>query len=132
MRYRTGDGLWYRIALEERGGNGWVAASAVRPRFSVPAVHLMAGLYRYHAGRFADAAAEFQRFLDTPGLAESPANRAAVQQLLGASLLPAGETKPAWQAFTKAIETTPYDPEVYMVRSVACVGLAARRRPSTT
>jgi hypothetical protein len=123
MRYRSGDGLWYRIALDVRGGNGWVAASAVRPRFSVPAVHLMAGLYRYHAGRFADAAAEFQRFLDTPGVAESPANRAAAQQLLGASLLPAGETKPAWQAFTKAIETTPYDPEVYMVRSVACVGL---------
>jgi hypothetical protein len=123
MRYRSGDGLWYRIALDERGGNGWVAGFAVRPRFSLPAVHLVAGLYRYHAERFADAAAEFQRFLSTPGVAESPANRAAVQQLLGASLLPAGETKPAWQAFTKAIELTPYDPDVYMVRSVACVGL---------
>ena len=122
-RYRSGQGLWYRIALDEAGGNGWVAATAVRPRFSTPAVHLMAGLYRYHAGRFADAAAEFQRFLDAPGVAESPANRAAVQQLLGASLLPGRQTKPAWQAFTRAIELTPFDPDVYMVRSVACVGL---------
>jgi tetratricopeptide (TPR) repeat protein len=123
MRYRTGQGLWYRIALDERGGDRWVAGVVVRPRFSLPAVHLMAGFYRYYAERFPDAAAEFQRFLDTPGVAESPANRAAVQQLLGASLLPDGQTKPAWQAFTKAIELTPYDPDVYMVRSVACVGL---------
>jgi hypothetical protein len=125
MRYRSGDGLWYRIVVEEKkGADAWVAASSVRPRFSMPAVHLMAGLYRYHAGRLADAAAEFQRFLDSPGVAESAANRAAVLQLLGASLLPdPGQTKPAWQAFTKAIELTPYDPEVYMVRSVACVGL---------
>jgi hypothetical protein len=124
MRYRGGDGLWYRIAVDEAGGNAWVAASSVRPRFSMPAVHLVAGLYRYHAGRLADAAAEFQRFLDSPGVTESPVNRAAVQQLLGASLLPDSEkTTLAWQAFTKAIELTPYDPDVYMVRSVACVGL---------
>jgi hypothetical protein len=124
MRYRSGEGLWYRVALDGKTGDGWVAAPAVRPRFSLPAVHLMAGLYRYHAGRFGDAAAEFQRFLDTPGVSESPANRAAVQQLVGASLLPdRQQTKPAWQAFTKAIQLTPYDPDVYMVRSVACVGL---------
>jgi tetratricopeptide (TPR) repeat protein len=123
MRYRPGQGLWYRIALDEGGRDAWVAGFAVRPRFSLPAVHLMAGIYRYYAERFADAAAEFRQFLEAPGVTESPANRSAAQQLLGASLLPGGETKPAWQAFTKAIETTPYDPEVYMVRSVACVGL---------
>ena len=124
MRYRGGQGLWYRVALDDSGGNGWVVGTAVRPRFSIPAVHLMAGLYRYHAGRFADAAAEFQRFLDAPGVAESPVNRAAVEQLLGASLLPDRlQTKSAWQAFTNAIALTPYDPDVYMVRSVACVGL---------
>jgi hypothetical protein len=121
MRYRTGQGLWYRIALEE--GEAWVPGLAVHPRFLVPAVHLAAGLYRYYAERFPDAAAEFQQFLEAPGVTESPANLAAAQQLLGASLLPAGQTKPAWQAFTKAIELTPYDPDVYMVRSVACVGL---------
>lgn len=123
MRYRPGHGLWYRIALGEGGGYGWVAGSAVRPRFSLPAVHLVAGLYRYYAERFADAAAEFQQFLDTPAVTESPVNQSAAQQLLGASLLPAGQTAPAWQAFTKAIELTPFDPDVYMVRSVACVGL---------
>ena len=121
MRYRAAQGLWYRIALEP--GDGWVAGFAVRPRFSVPAVHLMAGLYRYYAERFKDAAAEFRQFLEAPGVTESAANRAAAQQLLGASLLPAGETKPAWAAFTTAIELTPFDPDVYMVRSVACVGL---------
>jgi hypothetical protein len=125
MRDPAGKGLWYRIALDEKkGSDAWVAASSVRPRFSMPAVHLLAGLYRYHAGRLADAAAEFQRFLDSPGVTESPANRAAVLDLLGASLLPDdARTKPAWQAFTTAIDLTPYDPEVYMVRSVACVGL---------
>jgi tetratricopeptide (TPR) repeat protein len=124
MRYRSGQGLWYRIALDGAGHDAWVAGSVVRPRFSMPVVHLMAGLYRYHAGRFADAAAEFKRFLDTPGVAESPVNRAAVEQLLGASLLSdRGQTTPAWQAFTRAIGLTPYDPDVYMVRSVACVGL---------
>ena len=125
MRYRAGQGLWYRIALD--AGNGWVpawvAAVAVRPRFSLPAVHLVAGLYRYYAERFLDAAAEFQQFLEAPRVTESAANRAAAHQLLGASLLPAGRTQPAWKAFTTAIDLTPYDPDVYMVRSVACVGL---------
>lgn len=55
---------------------------------------------------------EIRQFLDAPGV-----------RLLGASLLPAGQTQPAWEAFTKAIGLTPYDPDAYMVRSVACVGL---------
>jgi hypothetical protein len=124
MRDRS-DGLWYRIVVDEtKGADAWVAASSVRPRFSLPAVHLIAGLYRYDAGRLGDAAAEFQRFLDSPGVTESAANRAAVEQLLGASLLPdLSQTNLAWQAFTAAIDLTPYDPDVYMVRSVACVGL---------
>jgi hypothetical protein len=121
MRYRSGDGLWYRIALDEAGGTGWVAASAVRPRFSVPAVHLMAGLYRYHAGRFADAAAEFRRFLDTPGVAESPANRAAVQQLLGRPPALGRRSRPGRRSRRRS--SSRRSTRGLHGRSVACVGL---------
>src|SRR5262249_39307474 len=38
MRYRSGAGLSYEIAAG--GARGWVVATSVRPRFSLPMVHL--------------------------------------------------------------------------------------------
>ena len=126
MRYKPQQGLWYRIALEQ--GSAWVPAYQVRPRFSLPAVHLLAGFYRYYAERFADAAGEFESFLTGLPASESAANRATALQLLGASRLVSGDKSAAWKALTQSIETTPYDPDAYMTRSIACVGLG---RPDT-
>jgi len=126
MRYRPQQGLWYKIALEQ--GSGWLPGFQVRPRFSMPAVHLLAGFYRYYAGRFADAAGEFESFLTGVPASESAANRATALQLLGASRLVSGDRSAAWKALTQSIETTPYDPDAYMTRSIACVGMG---RPDT-
>ncbi len=121
MFYREGHGTWYQISLD--GQAGWVAESLVRPRFSFPAVHMLAGLYWYYAGSYGDAAEEFRQFLSSPGAAQSAANRSAASQLLGVSELLTGRDAAAWKALSQAVELTPYDPDAYMVRSVAGVGL---------
>ena len=120
MRYRQGKGLWYRVDID--GRPAWVAAFLVKPRFSVPAVHFLAGLYRYYAGRHKDAASEFQRFIDQSGESSNNANLATAHQLLGASLLLDNQTRRGYEAFSRAIQLTPYDPDAYLLRGVAAFG----------
>lgn len=126
MRYRQGKGLWYQIDID--GRPAWVAAFLVKPRFSVPAVHFLAGLYRYYAGRHKDAASEFQRFIDHSGESPNNANLATAHQLLGASLLLDNQTRRGYEAFSRAIQLTPYDPDAYLLRGVAAFG--TRRAPA--
>jgi SH3-like domain-containing protein len=56
-RYVDMSGMWYQISVGER--RGWVPATEVLTRYSLPIVHLVAGLYRYQLGRYGDAAREF-------------------------------------------------------------------------
>lgn len=120
MRYRQGKGLWYQIDID--GRPGWVAGFLVKPRFSVPAVHFLAGLYRYYAGRHADAASEFRRFIDHSGESANNVNLATAYQLLGASLLLDNQTDRGYEAFGRAVRLTPYDPDAYLLRAVAGFG----------
>ncbi|RPJ22219.1 MAG: hypothetical protein EHM26_01880, partial [Desulfobacteraceae bacterium] len=122
MRYRAGQGLWYRIDLGPK--ETWVTGSLVRPRFSIPAVHFLAGLYRYYATRYVDATAEFSQFIGSPGVQEDHLNLAAAFQLLGASrLVGAKDGRRAYEDFSQAVKLTPYDPEAYLLRSVTALGM---------
>ncbi len=125
MRYRPGKGLWYRLDID--GRPGWVAAFLVKPRFSVPAVHFLAGLYRYYAGRYDDAASEFQRFIADSGRSANNANLATAYQLLGASRLLSNPANAGYAAFSRAVELTPYDPDAYLLRGVAAFGTRQTR-----
>jgi len=120
MRYRPGHGLWYRFNVD--GTNVWVNGSQVRPRFSLPAVHFMAGLYRFQAKRFRDAAQEFSQFIRAPGLKEKNTNLATAYQFKGASEL-MGEISRDLQPFTQAVSLTPYDPAAYNLRGLASLGV---------
>jgi tetratricopeptide (TPR) repeat protein len=125
MRYRSGQGLWYRIDLGSK--ETWVAGSLVRPRFSIPAVHFLAGLYRYYANRYEDAAWEFLQFTRSPGVREDHLNLATAFQLLGACrLVGARDGSRAYEAyenFSQAVKLTPYDPEAYLLRSITALGM---------
>jgi len=131
MRYAGGSGLSYEIAVS--GARGWVLATAVRPRFSLPVVHLVAGLYRYQLGRYAEARGEFEQYLASPGVDTDNASLAMVYQLLGASQVVGKDalslrsaSAPPIEAFTRAIELTPYDPAAYNLRAVAVLALRGR------
>ncbi len=122
MRYRSGQGLWYRIDLDSK--ETWVAGYTVRPRFSIPAVHFLAGLYRYYAKRYEDAATEFLQFIQSPGVREDNLNLATAFQLLGASrLVGVGDHSRAYGDFSQAVNLTPYDPEAYLLRSITALGM---------
>jgi len=122
QRYVPGRGNWYRLDLG--GRTGWVAGWLVTPRFSLPAVHFMAGLYRYQRRNFGEAAKAFEAFLREVGEAESSANRSSAQQLLGASLLnERGQgSEEALRAMNRAVELTPYDPAAYNLRALTRLG----------
>lgn len=119
MRYRPGHGLWYRLNVD--GTNVWVSGSQVRPRFSLPAVHFMAGLYRFQAKRFREAAQEFSQFINAPGLKERNTNLATAYQFRGASEMMGERGGTDLQPFTRAISLTPYDPAAYNLRALASV-----------
>ncbi len=126
MRYREGHGLWYRVQLDDLAG--WVEAFRVRARYSLPAVHFLAGLYRYYGKRYDDAAREFEQFIATPGGVPSHVNLAAAHQLLGACrVLGGGSGQQAFEPFSRAVELTPFDPSAYLLRSFA--GLSVLRSP---
>jgi len=122
MRYREGSGTWYRI--ERNGVSGWVASWVVRPRYSIPAVLFMAGLYRYQSGNYPEAVRSFERFLKSTGTWESNVNLAAAHQMLGAAQLADRrfEDKGSFDArtylapFDKAVALTPHDPAAYRLR----------------
>ncbi|USG62426.1 SH3 domain-containing protein [Sneathiella marina] len=124
MTYREGQGLWYEVDLE--GEPVWIYAALTRPRYSLPAVHFLAGLYRYYASRFKDASSEFTQFL-TSGVEGRNVNLAAGYQLLGASQVMG---KQAYELdenivniFSKAVELTPYDPAAYNLRALANIAV---------
>jgi tetratricopeptide (TPR) repeat protein len=125
MRYRRGHGLWYRIDIGE-GRPTWVAAWLVRPRFALPMVHFLAGLYRYYGERPADAVEAFRDFIAASGDRESHVVRASAWQALGACRMrdgqSAGAARSALADFERAIELTPFDPNAYLLRAVAALG----------
>ena len=121
MRYSSQHGLWYQISFD--GDPVWVAGFLVRPRFSLPAVHFMAGLYRFRAQNFDDALREFQMFATFQKVEETNTSLATAYQLIGASSLMSKNIPPSFglQAFSKAIELTPYDPSAYNLRAISKV-----------
>lgn len=121
MRYRTGKGLWYRINTGDQ--ETWIAAFLVKPQFSVPIVHFLAGLYRYYGQRPKDCVDEFGQFLRESTANEDHINIAAANQLLGTCRLLNRESPDlGYAAFSKAISYTPYDPNAYLLRSVVSLG----------
>ncbi len=107
---------WYFIEVE--GKRGWVRADIPSNRSYVfPAVHLIAGLYRYNAGQYSTAREEFATFLSyVPE--EDNVTRASVLKLLAASELAGTESNEfgmirANKILEQALEYTPYDASVY-------------------
>lgn len=124
MRYVDRRGLWY--SFDYRGQPVWIYATLVKPRYSLPAVHFLAGLYRYYAGRFNNAATEFEQFVSHQD-DRINVNLATGYQLLGASTvmgksLALSRVK-GIAAFNKAVSLTPYDPTAYNLRALANVAL---------
>lgn len=117
MRYRQGKGLWYGIKFN--GKKVWIWGGLARARFSLPAVHFLAGMYRFYGERFGNADAEFAQFISAPGVKASNVNLATAYQLQGASQLSKRNVREIPEAFTKAIKLTPYDPSAYLLRAVA-------------
>ncbi len=121
MRYSAPHGLWYQISYD--GTPVWIAGYLVQPRFSFPAVHFMAGLYRFRAKKFDDALREFEMFATFPKVEETNTSLATAYQLLGTSSLMSKNITPLGsQAFSKAIKLTPYDPAAYNLRAISRVG----------
>ena len=129
MRYVEKKGLWYQLEVD--GVNGWVPASLVRARFSLPVVHFVAGLYRYQFRRYEDARREFAQYVSAPDAGDDNPSFATAYQLLGASTLLTKSTvfeadPAALDLFSKAVAATPYDPTAYSLRALS--SLALRRQ----
>ena len=125
VRERGVEQLWYKIKV--LGDSGWVQAVDVEPRFSLPVVHFVAGLYRYQLGRYKEARTEFSQFLESPGVESDNVSLAAAYQLLAASSLMVPDTHQrhleALKLFSKAIDATPYDPAAYNLRALSTLAL---------
>lgn len=128
MRYVRGKGLWYRTTV--RSTTGWIPATQARPRFSLPVVHFLAGLYRFQAKRFADATREFSQFVRMADAEMENATLATAHQLLGASALMGksafGADPRALAPFDEAVRLTPYDPAAYNVRALVTLAVAGQ------
>jgi hypothetical protein len=97
----------------------------VRPRFAIPAVHFIAGLYRFYGKRYSEAVKEFEQFVSAPDVNEDNVNLASAYQLIGASRMSIGETaitREPIKSFTQAIHNTPYDSSAYLLRAVSSLG----------
>ncbi|WP_449243882.1 SH3 domain-containing protein [Desulfobacca acetoxidans] len=115
MRYRRG--LWYKIDLGDT--QGWVAGHLVDPKFSLPAVHFMAGLYRYRAGNYRAAIKEFTSFREESYTLGDRANLATSMQFKGAAQLFLKDASGALDSFSYAVELTPFDPAAYNLEALA-------------
>jgi len=115
---------WYRISAG--GREGWVAGRLVERRsYTFPAVHLVAGLYRYARGQFPLAAAELEAFL-ADARDEDNVTQSVARQFLAASRV-AGRAGPAALAaalrdLDEAVELTPFDPAAYAMRALVNLG----------
>ena len=126
MRYVAKKGLWYELQVGD--GRGWVPATAVRARFSLPVVHFVAGLYRYQFKRYEDARREFSQYVTASDSRTDNASLATAYQLLGASTLMTKETvfqadPAALNHFSRAVEATPYDPAAYSLRALSTLAV---------
>ena len=116
---------WYFIEVGSR--RGWVAGRLVNRRsYTFPAVHLIAGLFRYGRGQFSRAEDELQAFLSqSPD--EDNVTRAVVLQFLAASRVAGHEpgsskTLLALDDLARAAVLTPFDTRVYSLRAVVQAG----------
>ena len=116
---------WYQISA---GGQvGWVAGRLVERRnYHFPAVHLIAGLYRYARGDFSGAERELEIFLNDNEDTDN-VTRAIVHQFLAASRVAmrrgtSGQLKVAIEDLDEAVRLTPYDPGPYRLRAVVRLG----------
>jgi tetratricopeptide (TPR) repeat protein len=122
MRYREKQGLWYRVDLGS-SRETWIAAWLVEPHFSLPAIDFIAGLYRYYGERYEQATDAFTRFISRSDSEADNVNQAAAYQLRGASrMLSKAAAVDGYKDFSRAIELTPYNPNAYLLRSVAGLG----------
>ncbi len=120
-------GVWYRI--KAGGVEGWVEGWRVTPRFSLPAVHFLAGLFRYFAQKYDIAEQEFSQFIERAG--ENTRNRvmATAYQLRAASrLLKAPHAFSADKAavladLELASRLTPYDVSSYNLQALTQLGV---------
>ena len=121
QQYTPGTGLWYQIALN--GQPVWVASFLTEPVFSLPVVHFIAGLYRYHGGRYKDAVREFQRFIDFPGIEQDNVNLSTAYQYQAlAKLLDGASTQSTVATLNKAMMQTPYDSTPYQIQALSYMG----------
>jgi tetratricopeptide (TPR) repeat protein len=115
---------WYLISVG--GAEGWIAGRLVdRRSYFFPAVHLIAGLYRYGRGDYDQAAKEFDSFLAV-STEEDNVTRAVAEQFLAASRV-AGrqgseQGKEALAHLDNAVALTPFDPAAYTLRAVMRLG----------
>jgi tetratricopeptide (TPR) repeat protein len=116
---------WYRIAAG--GSEGWVAGRLVERRsYLFPVVHLIAGLFRYARGDFAQAVRELEAFL-ADAEAEDNVTRAVASQFLAASRVAGRQgmgsrIEVALGDLDRAVDLTPFDPAAYRLRAVVRLG----------
>ena len=129
-RYGKFDEPWYRI--EVQGRRGWVAGRLVKRRsYTFPAVHLIAGLYRYGRGQYSTATEELEAFLAAiPD--EDNVTRAAALEFLAVSRLADERANPARviaaiKDLEKVSRLTPFDASVYTLRAMVWTGTGTRR-----
>jgi len=121
MRYRPHQGLWYRIDLGS--DESWVAGWLVEPRFSFPAVHFIAGLYRYYGERHNQGIKAFEQFIERASPIDDNVNLSPAYQWVGASkLLSGASASKGYRDFSSAIALTPYNPNAYLLRGLASLG----------
>lgn len=129
----TARGTWVRVPLKptnETKGDGsgetaWVPAASFRAEYSLPVVHLIAGLYRYRMQRYSEAARDFHAFIDAAGSAEDNVTLAVAYQLAGLSRLqgPARDHD-ALEDFRRSVELTPFDASAYALRALGGITVA--------
>jgi SH3-like domain-containing protein len=113
---KVGDYPWYQIKVD--GQQGWVRSDIATNRaYIFPAVHLIAGLYRYNAQQYASAINEFTEYLKAVP-EEDNVTRASVFKLLAASELAGNQANTsgfnrAKDYLKQAATYTPYDASVY-------------------
>jgi outer membrane protein assembly factor BamB len=122
MRRVPDGGLWYSV---QAGDKIWLPATSVHARFSVPAVHFIAGLYSLHAHHFQDAVHSFEQFIEESAADETIVTLSIAQRLRGIAGLGSrpwgrGRNVPELLApFEAAADLTPYDPAALTLLALA-------------
>ncbi|WP_372394602.1 hypothetical protein ABMY26_06180 [Azospirillum sp. HJ39] len=115
---RTSGVLWYQISSEHR--SGWVKEDEVEPVHRLPAVHFLAGLYRYGAAQYPRAEREFRAFLHGETSRGDPVTHAMALQLIALSRLKQDVKPPGAspeEALSEALKLTPFNPTLYSMRA---------------